>query len=77
MWAIVKEEHITVSEKDIEKEYKAQLKRLQDDGEEVTLEKVKKDYSKAEIKEAVYLEKAQEFVYDNSNVNKTYKVPKS
>ncbi len=77
MWAIVKEEDITVSEKEIEKKYKEQLQTLLDDGEKVTLEKVKKDYSRSEIKEAIYLEKAQNFVYDNSTVKKTYKVPKS
>ncbi len=76
MWAIVKEEHITCSDSDIEERYQELFEELKEDGEYKTLDDVKKDYSKSEIREAVYLDKAQQFVYDNSNVKKTYKVPK-
>lgn len=74
MWAIVKEEHITVSAKEIEQRYNDLFVELKDDEEVKTMADVKKDYSKAEIKEAVYLDKAQKFVYKHSDVKKTYKV---
>lgn len=75
MWAIVKEEDIKVSKKDIEARYKELLEDdLAEDDNYKTIADVKKDYPESEIKEAVYLNKAQIFVYDNSNVKKTYKV---
>ena len=75
MWAIVKEEEIKITDKDIENKYKELYEEVKDDYK--SLDELKKDYSKKEIREAVYLEKAQNFVYDNSNVKKTYKVPKN
>ena len=66
MWAICKKEHITVSDKDIDD--------LKDDDDYKTVADVKKDYSKKEIKEAVFLQKAMDFVYDNSDVKITYKI---
>lgn len=75
MWAICKEEHITVTDKDIEKRYEEMLKDdLKDDDDYKTVADVKKDYSKKEIKEAVYLQKTMDFVYDNSDVKITYKI---
>ena len=75
MWAIVKEEDIKVTKKDIEDRYKEMLEDdLADDDDYKTVADVKKDYSESEIKEAVYLNKAQQFVCDHSNVTKTYKV---
>lgn len=74
MWAVCKEEHITVSDKDIEARYAEMLKDdLKDDDDYKTVDDVKKDYSKKEIKEAVYLQKAMDFVYDHSDVKITYK----
>ncbi len=75
MWAIVKEEELKITEKEIAEKYEELFEEVKDDGDYKNLEELKKDYSKSEIKEAVYLEKAQNFVYDNSNVKKTYKVP--
>lgn len=75
MWAIVKEENIKVTKKEIEARYKELLEDdLAEDDNYKTIADVKKDYPESEIKEAVYLNKAQIFVYDNSNVKKTYKV---
>ena len=75
MWAIVREENIKVTKKDIEARYKEMLEvDLADDDDYKTVADVKKAYSKKEIKEGVYLDKAQKYVYDNSNVKKTYKV---
>lgn len=74
MWEIVKEEDINVSAKEIEQRYNDLYVELKDDDEVKTLADVKKEYSKAEIKEAVYLEKAQKFVYKNSTIKKTYKI---
>ena len=74
MWEIVKEEDITVSKKEIDDKYNELFVSLKDDDEYKTIDDVKKNYSKSEIKESVYLEKAQNFVYENSNVKKTYKV---
>ncbi|MCR5430457.1 MAG: FKBP-type peptidyl-prolyl cis-trans isomerase [Eubacterium sp.] len=75
MWEIVKEEEIKVTDEDITKKYEELFNSVKDDGDYKTVDDLKKDYSKKEIKEAVYLEKAQNYVYDNSNVKKTYKVP--
>ena len=77
MWAIVKAEHITVTSDDINAKYEELFEELKEDGEYKTIDEMKKDYSKDEIREAVYLEKAQQFVYDNSDVKKTYKVPET
>lgn len=75
MWAIVKEENIKVTKKEIEARYKELLEDdLAEDDKYKTIADVKKDYPESEIKEAVYLNKAQIFVYDHSNVKKTYKV---
>ncbi len=74
MWAIAKKEDITVSAKEIEQKYNDLYVELKDDDEIKTLADVKKEYSKAEIKEAVYLEKAQKFVYKHSTIKKSYKV---
>lgn len=75
MWSIVKEENIKVTSKDIEERYKELFEELKEDGEYNSLKAVKKDYSVSEIREAVYLDKAQELVFDSSNIEKTYKVP--
>ena len=72
-WAICKHENITVSEKEIEQRYKDLFDEIKEDKDTNTLDKVKKKYSKAEIKEAVYMDKAKDFVYDHSNVTKSYK----
>ncbi len=77
MWAIVKKEHITASDEEITEKYNELFEELKDDDQYKTLEDVKKDYQRKEIQEAVYLDKCQQFVYDNSDVKKTYKVPKA
>lgn len=73
MWAIVSKENIKVTNKEVADRYKSLFEELQDGETYKTIADVRKDYSRAEIKEALYLEKAQNFVYDNSNVKITYK----
>ena len=73
MWAIVSKENIKVTNKDIEKEYKRLYKVYKDENGYKSVDDVKEEYSRKEIKEAIYLEKAQNYVYDHSNVKKTYK----
>lgn len=73
MWAIVAEENIKVTKSEIKDRYEALYEELKDDNGYKSIADVKKDYPEDEIKEAVYLQKAQDFVYDNSNVKKTYK----
>lgn len=75
MWAIVKEEDIKVTKKEIEDRYKEMLEvDLADDDDYKTIADVKKNYPESEIKEAVYLNKAQQFVCDNSTIKKSYEV---
>lgn len=74
MWAIVSKEDIKVSKKEMEERYNDLFTELKGDNGYNTIEDVKKDYSKAEIKEAVYLQKTQNYVYKNSDVKKTYTV---
>ena len=78
MWAIVKKEHITASDDEITEKYNELFEELKEsDDQYKTIDDVKKDYSKDEIREAVLLQKCQQFVYDNSTVKKTYKVPQA
>ena len=74
MQLIVKEEGIKVTNKEIEDRYNELFKEVKDGKEYKTLADVKKNYPRDEIEEAVSLEKAQAFVYENSKVKKTYKV---
>lgn len=71
MWAIIKEEGIRATDAEIENKYKEMYEECGYD----SVEAMKKDYKKSEIEEAVLLEKAQNFVYEHSNVNKAYKIP--
>ena len=36
---------------------------------------MKENYTEDEMKEAVLLDKAQNYVYDNSNIKESYQVP--
>ena len=74
MWAIVGKEDIKVTKKEINDRYNDLFTELKGDGEYNSMDEVKKNYPENEIKEAVYLQKTQDFVYDNSKVKKTYKV---
>ena len=75
MWEIVKKEHLTATDKEIESRYNELFEELKSDGTVKTMDEVKKDYTDKEIREAVLLDKAQNYVYDNSTVVKSYKVP--
>ena len=70
MWAIVKKQGLKATEQDIEERYENTYEEVGCD----SVEAMKELYSKDEIKKAVLLEKAQEYVYDNSNIKETYKI---
>lgn len=71
MWAIVKKENIEVEDAEIEEKYEELYLEL---GYE-TVDDMKEEYTDSEIKEAVLLDKVQEYVYNNSNIKKSYEIP--
>ena len=71
MWEIIKKEGFTCSDTEIEEKYEEMYEECGYD----TVEEMKKDYTKSEIKEAVYLDKAQDHVYSHSNVKESFKMP--
>lgn len=70
MWSIVKEQGFEVSDAEIEQKYED---TYLDVGCE-TVEEMKALYTKEEIKEAVLLEKVQNFVYDNSTIKESFTI---
>ena len=40
-----------------------------------TIEEMKENYTKSEVRKAVLLDKVQKFVFDNSNIKKTFTIP--
>lgn len=70
MWAIVKEQGFEVSDAEIEQKYED---TYLDVGCE-TVDDMKALYTKEEIKEAVLLDKVQNYVYDNSTIKETYTI---
>ena len=72
MWAMVKKLDLTITDEEIENKYE-ELYESTDDYKSV--DEVKKDYKKSEIEEAVYLDKAQQYVFKHSKLVKKYKRP--
>ena len=70
MWAIVKEQGFEASDAEIEEKYEDSYL---DVGCE-TVEKMKELYTKEEIKEAVLLDKVQNYIFDNSTIIESYKI---
>ena len=73
MWYIVKEQRLECTEEDIEAKYEELYLDLGYDN----VEGMKADYKKKEMKKAVLLDKAQDYVYDNSNIKENFEVPKN
>ncbi len=71
MWAIVKEKHFDTTSQEIEDKYE----ELYIDCGYDSVDAMKEDYKKEEIRKAVLLDKTQEYVYDNSNVKESFKIP--
>lgn len=71
MWYIVKEQRLECSEEDIEAKYEELYYDL---GYE-TVDEMKAEYTKEEITKAVLLEKAQNYVFDHSNIAQNFTIP--
>lgn len=70
MWAIVKEQGFEVSEAEILQKYEDTYADVGCD----TVEEMKELYTTEEMKEAVLLDKVQNYVYDNSIIKESYKI---
>lgn len=70
MWYIVKDQRFEATEAEIEEKYEELAYEY---GYEI--EEFKEIYTKAEMEEAVLLDKVQNYVYDNSNVKENFKMP--
>lgn len=71
LWAIVKERGFDTTDEEIEGKYE---ELYLDVGYE-TVEEMKEDYTVKEIRNAVLLDKVQEYIYNNSNVVESFKIP--
>lgn len=71
MWSLVKELLIEATDEEVELQFEDYALEL---GYE-TVEEMKEVYTEAEIKESVLMDKVHEYIYENSNVKVTYKVP--
>lgn len=72
MWALVKQQKFETTKAEIEEKYE---ELYLDCGYE-TVDEMKKEYSKKEIREAVLLDKVQNYVYENSKIKESFKIPK-
>lgn len=72
MWYIVKDQRLECTDKDIEAKYEELYLDIGYD----TVDEMKADYTKKEIKKAVLLEKAQAYVYEHSNIAENFAIPK-
>lgn len=71
MWAIAEDQLFAITNKEIEDKYEELYEECGYD----SVEAMKKDYKVSEIREAIYADKAEDYVYDNSTVTKAYKIP--
>ncbi|MFQ9515152.1 MAG: FKBP-type peptidyl-prolyl cis-trans isomerase [Eubacterium sp.] len=71
MWYIVRDQKFQVTDEEIESKYEELYEEV---GYE-TVDEMKENYTEDEMKEAVLLDKAQNYVYDNSNIKESYQVP--
>ena len=72
MWQLVKDLGLEASAVEIEEMYEKEYAEVNLD----SVEEMKKMYTVAEMKEAVLLEKAQQYVFDNAKVSYNYKIDK-
>ena len=72
MWYLVKDKDFTCTDEEIEQKYEEYSEELGYD----SVSDMKKDYDKKEMREAVYLQKAKDYVFNKANVKKSYNIPK-
>ncbi len=70
MWAIVKKENLEASDEEIEEKYEELYEEV---GCE-TVDEMKELYTREEMEELVLLTKAQDYVYDHSNIKESYTI---
>ena len=69
-WAIAKKEGFKVTKGEINQWYEDNYEYVDCE----SIEEAKELYSTDEIKNAVMLDKIQQYVYDNSKITKSYKI---
>ncbi len=72
LWQLVKDLKLTVSKEEIEEEYENSYL----DANLESPEEMKKTYTEQEMKELVYLNKAQDYVYKNAKIKYSYTIKK-
>lgn len=70
MWQLVKDLGLEASDDEIEEMYENEYEEVNLD----SVEEMKKLYTKDEMKEAVLLDKAQQYVFDNAKISYNYKI---
>ena len=70
MWQLVKDLGFEASDDEIEEMYENEYEEVNLD----SVEEMKKLYTKDEMKEAVLLDKAQKYVFDNAKISYNYKI---
>ncbi len=70
MWQLVKDLRLEASDDEIEEMYENEYEEVNLD----SVEEMKKLYTKDEMKEAVLLDKAQQYVFDNAKISYNYKI---
>lgn len=70
MWQLVKNLGFEASDDEIEEMYENEYEEVNLD----SVEEMKKLYTKDEMKEAVLLDKAQQYVFDNAKISYNYKI---
>lgn len=70
MWQLVKDLGFEASDDEIEEMYENEYEEVNLD----SVEEMKKLYTKDEMKEAVLLDKAQQYVFDNEKISYNYKI---
>lgn len=70
MWQLVKNLGLEASDDEIEEMYENEYEEVNLD----SVEEMKKLYTKDEMKEAVLLDKAQQYVFDNAKISYNYKI---
>lgn len=71
MWSLVKDLLLDTTDEEVESQYEEYAYQL---GYE-TVDEMKQVYTEAEMRESVLLDKVHEYIYENSNVKISYKVP--
>lgn len=71
MWYIIKKQLLESTDEEVEEKYEELYEEMGYD----TAEDMKVDYTTTEITKAVLLDKAQDYVFENSNIKESFTVP--